>query len=103
MRRIVLHELHESVLIEVDGALDAVGAYDLRRVLVAALQGAPGDIVLDLSRVTFADDHGVSTLSWCSEQALAAGRTLSWSSCSQALTRDLRTVVAARQAAARAG
>ena len=103
MRRVVLHELHGSVVIEVDGALDPVGGYDLRRVLVTALQGAPGDIVLDLSRVTSADDHGVSALSWCSEQALAAGRTQSWSSCSRVLTRDLRTVVAARQAAARAG
>lgn len=102
MRRVVLHEFHESVGIEVDGALDAVGAFDLRRVLSAALQGAPGDIVLDLSRVTSADEHGVGTLSWCSEQALAAGRTLSWSSCSQALTRDLRSVVATREAA-RAG
>ena len=103
MRRVAVYELYESVVIEVDGDLDAVGAHDLRKVLCATLQGAPGDIVLDLSRVTSADDHGVSTLSWCSEQALAAGQTLTWSSCSQALTRDLRGVVAARQAATRAG
>ena len=103
MRRVLLHEHHETVVIEVDGALDAVGAHDLRKALVAVLQGAPGDIELDLSRVTYADDYGVSTLSWCSEQALAAGRTLSWSSCSQALTQDLRTLTAARQATARAG
>lgn len=103
MRRVAVYELYESVVIEVDGDLDAVGAHDLRKVLCATLRGAPGDIVLDLSRVTSADDHGVSTLSWCSERAIAAGRTLTWSSCSQALTRDLRTVVAARQAATRAG
>jgi anti-anti-sigma regulatory factor len=102
MRRVVLHEHHESVVIEVDGALDAVGAHDLRKLLVAVLQGAPGDIELDLSRVISADDHGVSALRWCSEQALAAGRTLSWSSCSQALAQDLRTVTTARQATPRA-
>jgi len=90
MRRVTVHELHESVVIEVGGNLDAVGAYDLRKVLNAALQGAPGDVVLDLSRVTSADDHSVSTSSWVLRTSPRRGRTLRWSIGSQALTRDLR-------------
>ena len=90
-------------MIEVDGDLDLVRAHDLRNVFSTALQGAPGDIVLDLSRVTSADDDGISTLSWCSEQALASGRTLTWSSCSRPLARDLRIVLAARHETSWAG
>ena len=91
------------MVIEVDGDLDLVGAHDLRHVFSAILQGAPGYILMDLSRVTAADDYGISTLSWCSEQALASGRTLTWSSCSRPLARDLRIVLAARHETFRAG
>jgi anti-anti-sigma factor len=97
MRRVAVHRSPEAVTIEVEGDLDLVTAHDLRRAVSAVLQGGPGDIVLDLSRVTSADDYGASALMWCSEQALAAGRLLSWSSCSQPLGRDLRAVIATRR------
>lgn len=103
MRRVFVHHLPDVVVIEVEGDLDLINGHDLRKVLAATLQGPPSDIVLDLSRVTSADEYGVSALSWCSEQSLSTGRTLTWSSCSRPLGQDLERVIAARHERARAG
>ena len=90
MRRVTLHHHGPAGVVEVDGALDLVAGHDLRRVFTHALRTTSGVLSLDLSRVTAADDGGVAALRWCSEQAIAARRVLTWSTCSQPLVRDLR-------------
>ena len=74
-RRVTVRPIEGAALIEVDGRVDAVTAYDLRHVLEDAFRSPIEIIRLDLSRVTEADDHGIAALSWCSHEAISAHRT----------------------------
>lgn len=76
--------------IEVDGPLDVVAAYDLRRMFAEVIREGESHIVLDLSRVSWVDDAGIQGLSWCSLHAIDSERLLTWSGCSQPLLSALR-------------
>lgn len=93
MSRVTVHVLDRYVVLEVDGALDAITGHDLRRVFASMLRSSVGEMTLDLSRVTAVTGDGVRALDWCSEHAIAAGRTLTWTGCSPPLTRDLQAQV----------
>ena len=67
MRRVTLHHHGPAGVVEIDGTLDIVAGYDLRRVFGHALRSTTGALSLDLSRVSAADDDGVAALRWCSE------------------------------------
>jgi anti-anti-sigma regulatory factor len=90
MRRVTVHDHGPVVVIEVDGDLDTIAGHDLRKALETVLQTTTGTINLDLSRVGAADADGIVTLTWCSRAAIAVGRRLMWSRCSQPLAADLR-------------
>ena len=91
MRRVSLHDLDDTVIVEIEGALDIVAGHDLRQVFSLVLRSTTGSLSFDLSRVMTADDHGIAALSWCSEQAIGAQRVLIWSACSRPLIDDLRS------------
>lgn len=93
MLRVTLHHHGPAGVVEIDGTLDIVAGYDLRRVFGHALRSTTGVLSLDLSRVSAADDDGVAALRWCSEQAIAERRVLMWATCSRPLARDLRAQV----------
>ena len=78
--------------IEVDGSLDVVAAYDLRRRVDLSLQQGSRVIRLDLTRVTSADLDGVQGLRRCCDAAVAAGVVLSLTGCSRPLRADLAAV-----------
>lgn len=103
MSRVAVHVTDPFVVLEVDGALDAVAAYDLRQTFAVALSTSTGVVALDLSRVTGVDDDGVRALHWCSKRAIAAQRPLVWSQCSTPLLRALQVHTLARRPVSPAG
>lgn len=78
--------------IEVDGSLDVVAAYDLRRRLDTALQQGSHFVGIDLTRVTSADVDGVQGLRRCCDAAVAAGIVLALTGCSRPFRADLAAV-----------
>jgi anti-anti-sigma factor len=73
MHRICLESEPPRAIIEVDGDLGLVAAYDLRRVVEAALGQECRSISFDLSRVVVVDGSALSALLGCFEFAEAKG------------------------------
>ena len=89
MHHITSSTVSGSTSIEVDGDLDVVAAYDLRRRLDHALRQGVDFVGLDLTRVTSADHDGVQALRRCCDAAVAAGVVLALTGCSRPLRSDL--------------
>lgn len=68
---------------EVDGALDAVSAYDLHRGIDTAVRGGAQRVDVDLTRVVSLDDDGVRGLMRCCDTAIATGMPLTLTGCSR--------------------
>ena len=62
--------------IEVDGDLDVIVAYDLRRTVATALRDGCRQLFLDLSRVPRLDAAGADSLRNCAEDVAARGGEL---------------------------
>lgn len=92
MHHISTSTVSGATSIELDGGLDVVAAYDLRRRLDRALEQGSHFIGLDLSRVTSADPDGVRGLRQCCDAAVAAGVVLALTGCSRPLRADLAAV-----------
>jgi len=52
----------EGPLIKVSGEVDLYSSPELRKVILKTIPGAKGDLVVDLSGVTYIDSSGVATL-----------------------------------------
>ena len=78
-----------STASEVDGSLDVVAAYDLRRRLDVALRNRSHFVGIDLTRVTSVDPDGARGLRRCCEAAVAAGIVLTLTGCSRPFRTDL--------------
>ena len=68
--------------IEVDGDLDVIVGYDLRRTVAAALRDGCRQLFLDLSRVSRVDAAGADSLRTCAEDVAAEGGELTLTSLS---------------------
>lgn len=88
MRLIRTRESQGSIVVEIEGHIDAVTAHDLRHTLEDLVEVGRRHIALDLTRVQHADTDGINALVWCSAYAIHTGRVLTWMGCSRPL-RDL--------------
>ena len=89
MHHITSSDVSGATSIEVDGSLDVVAVYDLRRRLDLALRQGSHAVGIDLTRVTSADFDGVQGLRQCCDAAVAAGVVLSLTGCSRPFRADL--------------
>lgn len=96
MRHIVSSAVSGATSIEVDGSLDVVAAYDLRRRVDLALRQGSRVVGIDLTRVTSADFDGVRGLQGCCDAAVAAGVVLSLTGCSRPFRADLAALETSR-------
>ena len=62
--------------VTVTGEVDCSSAPEVRALLDRLVDGAPAEVVVDLTGVTFLDSAGLSTLAAAHRQALAAGGRL---------------------------
>jgi anti-anti-sigma factor len=69
------HHTDAVAVVTLSGEVDTINCARLRQAATDLLsQNRPGEIVLDMSAVTFLDSAGVRTLLTCREDALRAGR-----------------------------
>ena len=62
-----------EVVVAVEGELDVSNAPRLRRALSDVIDGEPGSVVVDLSRLTFVDSTGLGVLVGADKRARALG------------------------------
>ncbi len=80
----------DSAVVEVDGVLDAVGAYDLCRSIDEAVGAQVREVVLDLTHVVAVDVDGLAALERCARRLQADGVVLACTVCSMPVRRALR-------------
>jgi anti-sigma B factor antagonist len=79
-----------TVRIRALGEIDSSSASSLRAELDAVLDGTPGEVVLDLTGVSFLDSAGLSTLAAAHRRATADGTRLRVLASGRAVMRPLQ-------------
>lgn len=92
----IVSETEHSQVIEIDGDLDCVGAYDLGHAVRAALGQGRRRIRLDLTRVYATDADGAEGLRRCMADVVAADGELSVLGISRAAFSALSTIESIR-------
>ncbi len=94
MRNLTIHAPDlPTLVLEVDGRLDAVTAHDLHRVTSRLYAEGHQHLHFDLTRVSEADSDGVAGLARCNRHAVTRGRVLTWSRCSRPLLEALHATL----------
>ena len=76
--------------VTVTGEVDCSSAPEVRALLDQLVEGAPAEVVVDLTGVTFLDSAGLSTLAAAHRRALAAGGRIRVLAATRAVMRPLQ-------------
>jgi anti-anti-sigma factor len=85
------HTENRVTIAELTGELDIASAPDLRERLLALLRPASGQLVIDLSRVSFCDANGLAVLLGTSRRARLLGGLLRLAAVPPEVSRVLRS------------
>ena len=92
MRRIQVEDRSGVRWIILSGEMDQADVLEFKPEFDEAIRSAPGDVVLEMSRVSFLGTLGIGLIGWAQDQVEEKGATLRLGAVPEFIEKTLRTM-----------
>ena len=92
MAQITVEDRSDARWILLVGELDQADVLEFKSDFDEAIRLAPGDVVLEMSRVTFLGTLGIGLIGWAQDQVEEGGATLKLAAVPEFIEKTLRTM-----------